>query len=231
MFLHMRGGVMVREARERAGLTQAGLAARVGTTQSAIARIENGAEPTLPRLEDLLAACGVSMQIHLARFDADETDPSERAWRPSDPIVALGRAGVPFLLAGRAAASLHGVPVEVGVPVAVVDLGADAISRLAAVLDDLHARRRVAGDMSDGTLPLDRSPTALRSRRRWELDTAVGPIDVDFEPLGTRGYQDLVRRAVDIAGVSVTGAADAARQLDAAGDDLAVITHLRRLAG
>jgi hypothetical protein len=158
-------------------------------------------------------------------------DPRERAWTPSDPVVALGRAGVPFLIAGRAAASLHGVPVEVGVPVVVVDLGSDAVARLAAVLDELHARRRVPGDTGAGTLPLDRSPTALRSRRRWELDTAVGPIDVDFEPLGTRGYQDLVRRAADISGISVTGAADTARQLDAAGDDLAVITHLRRLAG
>jgi transcriptional regulator with XRE-family HTH domain len=227
----VRGGVMVREARERAGLTQSGLAARVGTTQSAIARIENGAEPTLPRLEAILAACGITMQIHLARFDADEADPGPRSWTPSDPVVALDRAEVPGLLAGRAAASLHGVAVEVGVPVVVVDLGTDAIARLAAVLDELHARRRVAGGVGDGTLPLDRSPAALRSRRRWELDTAVGQVDVDFEPPGTRGYQDLIRRAVDIAGLSVTGAADTARQLDAAGDDLAVITHLRTLAG
>jgi DNA-binding XRE family transcriptional regulator len=227
----VRGGVVVREARERAGLTQSSLAAQVGTTQSAIARIENGAEPTLPKLEDLLAACGISMQIHLARFEADETDPGGRAWTPSEPVVALCRAAVPCLIAGRAAASLHGVPVEVGVPVVVVDLGPDAIARLAAVLDELHARRRVAGDAGDGSLPLDRSPTGLRSRRRWSLDTPDGPIDVDFEPLGTRGYQDLVRRAVAISGISVTGAADTARQLDAAGDDLAVITHLRTLAG
>jgi hypothetical protein len=231
MLIAVRGGLVLREARERAGLTQSGLAARVGTTQSAIARIENGAEPTLRRLEGLLGACGVSMQIHLARFDADERGSGPRAWTPSDPVVALGRGGVPCLVTGRAAASLHGVPVEVGVPLLVVDLGADAIGRLAGALEELHARRRVTGDAGDGTLPLDRSPASLGSRRRWELDTALGPIDVDFEPPGTRGYQDLRRRAVDIAGMPVISAADTARQLDAAGDDLAVITHLRRLAG
>ena len=226
----MRARVLVREARERAGLTQAALAARAGTTQSAIARIENGAEPSLPRLESLLAACGVTMQIHLARFDADD-DARSRSWTPGGSVLALQRAGVPFLIAGRAAASMHGVPVDVGVPMVVVDLGADAMARLAAALDIVHARRRVTGDAGEGTLPLDRSPTSLRSRRRWELDTSLGPIDVDHEPAGTRGYVDLARRAVQIAGVSVAGAADTARQLDADGDDLAVITHLRQLAG
>jgi hypothetical protein len=204
----------------------------LSTTQSAIARIENGAEPTLPRLESLLAACGVTMQVHLEGFDPHaDIDASPPPWTPSETVAALQRAGVPFVIAGRAAASMHGVPVDVGVPTVVVDLGPDALARLATALDQLHARRRVAGDAGDGTLPLDRSPTTLRSRRRWELETVAGAVDVDYEPAGTRGYPDLSRRAVEIAGVSVAGAADVARQLDADGDDLAVITHLRRLAG
>ena len=221
--------MLVREARERAGLTQGALAARVGTTQSAIARIENGSEPTIPRLESLLEACGVTMRIHLARFEEVDA-PHPPSWTPNEAVLALQRAGVPFVIAGRAAASMHGVPIDVGVPLAVVDLGADAMARLAAALDDVHARRRVADDAGEGTLPLDRSPTTLRSRRRWELETAAGPIDVDYEPAGTRGYPDLSRRAVEIGGVSVARAADVARQLDADGDDLATITHLRRLA-
>jgi transcriptional regulator with XRE-family HTH domain len=226
----VRAGTLLREARDRAGITQAALAARVGTTQSAIARIENGSEPTLARLTDLLAACGVAIQIHLARFDEGATDAAEPAppepWTPTEPVRRLAAHGVPFVLAGRAAASLHGATVAVEVPLVVPDLSGDGLERLASALDDLGARRRVPGDPS-ATLPFDRSAAGLRARRRWELATTVGPIDVDLEPPGTRGYLDLARGAVGIGDLVVASARDTARQLDAAGDDLGVITHLR----
>ena len=48
----MIGGELVREARKRAGLTQARLAELAGTTQSAIARLERGGRP--PRIDTLL---------------------------------------------------------------------------------------------------------------------------------------------------------------------------------
>ena len=49
----------VRGARVRAGLTQATLAARLGTTQSAIARLEApGSNPTVRTLESVLEATG-----------------------------------------------------------------------------------------------------------------------------------------------------------------------------
>lgn len=50
---------LIRDARNRAELSQAGLAARAKTSQSAVARYEAGATiPSLPTLERLLAACG-----------------------------------------------------------------------------------------------------------------------------------------------------------------------------
>jgi predicted nucleotidyltransferase/DNA-binding XRE family transcriptional regulator len=55
---------MIRRARAAAGLSQAELAERAGTSQPALARYETGvALPTLPTLERLLAACGRRLQV------------------------------------------------------------------------------------------------------------------------------------------------------------------------
>ena len=58
---------VIRQARRRAGLTQGELAARAGTTQSAVARWERGASrPTVERLESLVAACGLELRLAVA---------------------------------------------------------------------------------------------------------------------------------------------------------------------
>lgn len=54
------------EARARAGLTQAELAERMGTSQSAVARLESGkALPSVATLEKLAAATGSRLRIAL----------------------------------------------------------------------------------------------------------------------------------------------------------------------
>src|SRR5271154_3840155 len=58
--------LLVREMREDAGLTQAELAKKVGTTQSVIARLED-AEYTahsLTMLERIATVCGVALKLH-----------------------------------------------------------------------------------------------------------------------------------------------------------------------
>jgi transcriptional regulator with XRE-family HTH domain len=66
----MRGTQLVKEARKRARLTQAELAARAGTTQSAIARIESGAvAPSLKRLTELVQAAGFDIEVRLVPYD------------------------------------------------------------------------------------------------------------------------------------------------------------------
>jgi transcriptional regulator with XRE-family HTH domain len=68
----MKGNHLVREARKRAGLTQAELAARAGTTQSAIARLERGATtPTLETISKLVRAAGFDLTIGMANTDDD----------------------------------------------------------------------------------------------------------------------------------------------------------------
>jgi transcriptional regulator with XRE-family HTH domain len=69
----MSSATLIQQARRRAGLTQAELAAKVGTTQSAIARWERGASrPTTERLQSLVEACGLELQLSLAPWEGDE---------------------------------------------------------------------------------------------------------------------------------------------------------------
>lgn len=59
----MNAGRLLTEARKRAGLSQRGLAARVGVPQSAIARIERGnVVPRVDTLDRLLTGCGQGLE-------------------------------------------------------------------------------------------------------------------------------------------------------------------------
>lgn len=61
---------LIREARERAGFTQAELAKRIGTSQPAIARYERARTmPDLPTLHRIVEACGLELRVELAKPD------------------------------------------------------------------------------------------------------------------------------------------------------------------
>jgi transcriptional regulator with XRE-family HTH domain len=75
---------LVHTVRTDAGLTQAELADRMGTTQSAIARMEGGGvRPTLETLEKLARAIGSDLVVGIA--------PSI-AYQPMKSLVASGHA-------------------------------------------------------------------------------------------------------------------------------------------
>ncbi|MEE6140671.1 helix-turn-helix transcriptional regulator [Mycobacterium sp. 050128] len=72
------GGDLIREARRRARLTQAELAARAGTAQPAVARWESGS--TAVSLDDVLRLvrlCGLDLELHLV--DRDDSDLAQAA--------------------------------------------------------------------------------------------------------------------------------------------------------
>jgi len=70
---------LIREARHRAGISQAELAARVRTSQPAIARYERArAMPDLATLHRIVEACGFDLRLTLAEPDAQRAA-TERA--------------------------------------------------------------------------------------------------------------------------------------------------------
>ena len=59
-------GVLVQQARVRAGLSQRGLARLAGTSQAMVARIEGGRQsPSLTTLRRLLEACGANIVVQV----------------------------------------------------------------------------------------------------------------------------------------------------------------------
>jgi DNA-binding XRE family transcriptional regulator len=73
-------GYLLREARERTGLTQAELGERLGCSQQAVARAERWeSNPTVAHLRKWAEACRASFEMHLSPHDG--------------PALAPGRAG------------------------------------------------------------------------------------------------------------------------------------------
>lgn len=94
----MSAATVVKDARVRAGLTQAALAARAGTSQPAVARYEAGtASPSVATLERLVAAAGMSLDV--------SARPADRALDVRTPRMAKLRRHRTQVLA---AAHRHG---------------------------------------------------------------------------------------------------------------------------
>ncbi|MGQ0669499.1 MAG: helix-turn-helix domain-containing protein [Actinomycetota bacterium] len=101
----MDAGLLVREARRRAGLTQRQLAARAGTTQPTIARVETGAtEPSFVQVRRLIRACGLDLRVALVEIDDSDWSVT-RLNLPLDPEarVRQHQAAIRFARAGRQA--------------------------------------------------------------------------------------------------------------------------------
>jgi len=106
----MTAGQLIRGARKRHGLSQAGLAFRAGTRQSAISRLEKDeVSPSIETLESLLRVMGERLEIsaapaernydHLHRQTMAKLTPEERLAR----AISWNRIAGEFLEAGRKA--------------------------------------------------------------------------------------------------------------------------------
>ena len=150
-------GALLQEARSEAGLTQAELAARAGTTQSVVSAYESGhRQPSMPTLAALVDAAGCEVVIGVRRHP-------RRLGRLSGPVGRRVRRRRRDLVAAAAA---HGVT-NLGVfgsvargqdrPDSDVDLLADlppgmgllGLGRVQAELEDILGARV---DLVAGTL-------------------------------------------------------------------------------
>lgn len=99
-------GRLLRQARRRHGVSQARLAARAGTTQSAISRIESDrVSPTVETLRELLFLLGEDLTLQSVERDAgiDRTQVRERFKLTPAERVDYGRAFVDQLIANSPA--------------------------------------------------------------------------------------------------------------------------------
>ncbi len=91
---------LLKEARDRAGLTQRELARRAGTSQAMVARIERGQQsPSVATLERLVRACGLELRLETA---GGEAPPAGRR-----PAARTGR-----LLVWRSGGAAYAFPLE-----------------------------------------------------------------------------------------------------------------------
>ncbi len=154
-----------------------------------------------------------------------------------DPVRLLGvleRHGVRYVLIGGQAAIVHGSPLTTEDVDITPRLDAENLDRLAAALTELEARLRVASEPEG--VPFSIDAKALGGNAVWNLQTALGDLDLSAEPSGTGGYNDLVRSAITVRlarglEVRVASLDDVIRSKQAAGrpKDLAALPLLREL--
>jgi transcriptional regulator with XRE-family HTH domain len=217
----VRGGELIREARMRAGLTQAELSSRTGRERSVIARWEQGV--ISPPIESLLAclhACGFDLPFVLVPIDKSRDEqlhatlmlpPSERVERM---LKALGGTPARTGRRGRAVAKRASFdPYELLAALQRHDVSFVVIGAFARVLhgtgevtdeldvtpsmreDNLARLERTLTDLE--ARGVDGKPIELREAQGpvIELQTRTGKLTLVPEPAGTRGYDDLRRHA------------------------------------
>jgi transcriptional regulator with XRE-family HTH domain len=197
----VNAGRGLREARRRAGLTQAEVARRAGVPQPAVARIERGgAVPRVDTLDRLLGVCGAGLAVEarpgLAVDRAPIRDllrmsPRGRLWevrgrgfRPERILRFLSGRRVDFVLVGDLAARLHGAPVEV------------RAVEIAPSRDGLNPRRVGVAVKALSPRRLRRHPAVpIRTRGRQVLSTDHGPLACLWSGRALPDYPTLRRAA------------------------------------
>ena len=202
----------------RAGLSQVQLSERSGKDRAQIARWERDVvTPSLETLRELLQVCGFDLEMQLVLYEAPDARhderlnralertpqerlvamldkrrqqhglmPGEDAFDPYALLQALERHRVTFIVIGALGRVLHGSD-ELTDGLDIVPSTRENLRRLGLAIEELQARHR------DGKpVVLERD---LAGQPLLELETDAGELKIVPEPAGTRGYDDLRRRA------------------------------------
>jgi transcriptional regulator with XRE-family HTH domain len=243
------------EARRRAGLSQRELAARAGVSQQEIARYERArVTPSLERLRQLIAACGLELTFGLARADSSYDEPVRSALKlaPAQRLAVALRDAEP-VRAARAATFRTPVPARFDPrgtfeALAAADARYVLVGELAEVLRGSpllplsatvtivprpgeHGALQRAIAISRGR-ELE-APSSQPGTERWWLAAFDAELAISPAPPGTYGYDDLRRDATplrlseDTQPVPVASLVDLVRIAEA-GADRARVPALRR---
>ncbi|HLR25198.1 MAG TPA: hypothetical protein VK112_04980 [Fodinibius sp.] len=118
---------------------------------------------------------------------------NKSSFDPEVIIKTLAKHQVNYILIGALAARLQGFPrmtADTDITPA-QDIG--NIERLAQALNELNTR--VFTESVPIGLPFDCSAANLKQSRLWNFITDAGRLDVAFKPIGTDGYNDLIKNA------------------------------------
>ena len=208
----MTSGELIRSARLRAGLSQGELAERLGLPVSSIGRWETDTvEPGYSTLRRILQTCGFDLPAVLQPYEPDrELDarieqvrrltPQERLaqmlasarrlW-PLDPYVMLRElehARVSYVVVGGLARIIHGSEETTESLDITPSLRPDNLRRLQEALEAVNAHRIDMQPLGIDQLDAEQEP--------WvPLVCDAGELHIVAGPAGTRGYDDLRRRA------------------------------------
>lgn len=169
----LTAGALLRQARQRSGLSQVELARRAGTTQSVISVYESGRrQPSLPTLSALIEAAGQHLKVDLADAEEATARPAgtlaEHAHENADRIYeAADSVGVTVLgLFGSAARGEDRPGSDVDLLVDVPEgVGLFALGKLEAELRELLGAE------------IDLVPVAgLKPRVRREVEAELQPL-------------------------------------------------------
>jgi transcriptional regulator with XRE-family HTH domain len=207
----MTSGQLIRSARLQAGLTQAELAKRLEVPASSIGRWESDTvEPGYSTLRGVLQACGFDIPPVLELYEPDKKldarieearrlTPQERLAKmlarprdwPLDPYAllrALEYARVSYVVIGALARIIHGSEETTADLDITPSLRPDNLRRLEEALEALDAHRVDMRPLGIAELDAEQEPWVT-------LVCEGGEIHVVARPRGTRGYDDLRRRA------------------------------------
>jgi hypothetical protein len=117
--------------------------------------------------------------------------------QPQELFDTLARHQVAYVLIGGLAATLHGSSALTNDADICPDPSRENLERLADGLRDMDARIRSESESDGVAFSLDAD--FLGRMNIVNLTTRFGDFDIAFRPAGSRGYDDLVQRATEVA--------------------------------